>query len=114
MLLKPQFLQDRTAPIERVLEGGSQFVPLGGDTRAHPPLRPDRAAGMLGLACALAMGAGGYFGLGVLHAFGATGPPRFACVPTAGRSGSTAATWLSSPSRCWMQQGNWCPTLWRP
>ncbi len=65
------------AASERVLEGVSHFVPLGGDTRAHPSLRPARAAVMLGLACALAMAACGYFGLGVLHAFGDTGSPRY-------------------------------------
>jgi hypothetical protein len=72
------------AAIERVLEGIGQFVPLGGDTRVHPSLRPVRAAVTLGLACGLAMAACGYFGLGVLHAFGDNGSPRYVDVVVTG------------------------------
>lgn len=64
------------AAIERVLEGLNQFLPLGGDTRAHPSLRPNRAAVALGLAAALAMVTCGYFGLAVLHGFNDNGSPR--------------------------------------
>jgi hypothetical protein len=72
------------AAIERLLEPLNYFRPLGGDTAADPRLRPRRAAICLGLASALAMIACGFFGLGLLHAFGDTGAPRYVDVVVSG------------------------------
>lgn len=72
------------AAIERLLEPLNYFRPLGGDTAADPRLRPRRAAICLGLASALAMVACGFFGLGLLHAFGDTGAPRYVDVVVTG------------------------------
>jgi hypothetical protein len=72
------------AAIERLLEPLNYFRPLGGDTDADPGLRPRRAALCLGLASALAMIACGFFGLGVFHAFGDTGSPRYVDVIVTG------------------------------
>ena len=72
------------AAIERLLEPVNYFRPLGGDTTADPSLRPRRAALCLGLASALAMIACGFFGLGVMHAFGDNGAPRYVDVIVTG------------------------------
>lgn len=72
------------AAIERLLEPLNYVRPLGGDTSADPRLRPRRAAICLGLASALAMVACGFFGIGLLHAFGDTGAPRYADVVVTG------------------------------
>lgn len=72
------------AAIERVLEPLNHLRPLGGDTAADPSLRPHRAALCLGLAAALAMIACGFFGLGVMHAFGDDGSPRYVDVIVTG------------------------------
>jgi hypothetical protein len=71
------------AAIERVLEPLVHFQLLGADpasattpAEAHP-LWTIRMARCLGLAAALAMLACGYFGFGVLHAFGDNGSPRY-------------------------------------
>ena len=58
------------AGIERVLEPLVHFQLLGADPAS-------RAVRCLGLAAALAMLACGYFGFGVLHAFGDNGSPRY-------------------------------------
>lgn len=72
------------AAIERVIEVVNHFRPLGGDTAAYPSRRPVRAALCLGLASAIAMIACGYFGIGVLHAFGDDGSPRYVDVVVTG------------------------------
>jgi hypothetical protein len=72
------------AAIERLLEPLNYVRPLGGDTAADPRLRPRRAAICFGLASALAMVACGFFGLGLLHAFGDTGAPRYVDVIVTG------------------------------
>jgi len=72
------------AAIERVVEAVNHFRPLGGDTSAHPSRRPVRAPLCLGLASALAMVACGFFGIGVLHALGDNGAPRYVDVVVTG------------------------------
>lgn len=72
------------AAIERVVEGVNHFLPLGGDTNADPGLHGHRVAICLGLASALAMVACGYFGIGILHAFGDNGSPRYVDVVVTG------------------------------
>jgi hypothetical protein len=62
--------------IERVIEVVNHFRPLGG-TGPAPARYPARVALCLGLASALAMIACGYFGIGVFHAFGDNGSPRY-------------------------------------
>ena len=63
--------------IERIVEATNHFLALGGDTTAQPETRPRRVVICFGLASALAMLACGYFGLGVVHAIGDTGVPRY-------------------------------------
>ena len=65
------------AAIERVLEPLVHFELLGVDPAS-------RAARCLGLAAGLAMLACGYFGFGVLHAFGDNGSPRYVDVIVTG------------------------------
>ena len=78
------------AAIERVLEPLVHFQLLGADpaTAATPAeagtLRSIRAARCLGLAAALAMLACGFFGFGVVHAFGDSATPRYADVIVTG------------------------------
>jgi hypothetical protein len=60
--------------IERVIEVLNHFRPLGG---TGPDRYHARVAVCLGLASALAMIACGYFGIGVFHAFGDNGSPRY-------------------------------------
>lgn len=63
--------------IERVLEVLSRFLGLG---RGHD----ERVAMCFGLASALAMAACGYFGIGILHAIGDDGSPRYTDVIVTG------------------------------
>lgn len=100
--------------IERLLEPLNHFLKLGGDpapataardaavakavTTAHPgdadiavaaqhevdALRANRVAVCWGLASGLAMVGCGYFGIGVLHAIGDTGVPRYVDVIVTG------------------------------
>jgi hypothetical protein len=78
------------AAIERVLAPLVHFQLLGADpaTGATPAERETlwsiRTARCLGLAAALAMLACGYFGFGVLHAFGDNGSPRYVDVIVTG------------------------------
>jgi len=78
------------AAIERVLEPLVHFGLLGSEpaTATTPAetatLQAIRAARCLGLAAALAMVACGFFGFGVLHAFGDTGSPRYVDVIVTG------------------------------
>lgn len=63
--------------IERVLEAVSRFLDLG---HGHD----ERVAMCFGLASALAMVACGYFGIGILHAIGDDGSPRYTDVIVTG------------------------------
>jgi hypothetical protein len=65
------------AAIERVLEPLVHFELLGADPAS-------RTVRCLGLAAGLAMLACGYFGFGVLHAFGDNGSPRYVDVIVTG------------------------------
>lgn len=69
--------------IERVIEVVHHFRPLGG-TGSGPAGYQARVAVCLGLASALAMAACGYFGIGVFHAFGDNGSPRYVDVIVTG------------------------------
>lgn len=71
--------------IERVIEVVNHFWPLGGtDAGSDPAGYQARVALCLGLASALAMIACGYFGIGVFHAFGDNGSPRYIDVVVTG------------------------------
>ncbi|HEY2869096.1 MAG TPA: hypothetical protein VGJ11_06280 [Gaiellales bacterium] len=78
------------AAIERVLEPLVHFQLLGAERAgAATPAETEtlwsiRVARCLGLAAALAMLACGYFGFGVLHAFGDNGSPRYVDVIVTG------------------------------
>jgi hypothetical protein len=76
--------------IERILEPVNHFLKLGGgpdaaataDERAR--VHANRVAICFGLASALAMIACGYFGIGLLHAIGDDGSPRYTDVIVTG------------------------------
>jgi len=76
--------------IERILEPVNHFLHLGGDPAAatapdvRARYRANRAAVCFGLASGLAMIACGYFGIGILHAIGDNGSPRYLDVVVTG------------------------------
>jgi hypothetical protein len=76
--------------IERILEPVNHFLKLGGDPDAaatadeRARVHANRVAVCFGLASGLAMIACGYFGVGLLHAIGDDGSPRYADVIVTG------------------------------